>query len=268
MDTDLRTILETLGLTKVEVSVFSTIIELNNSSIGRIIKQTQLHRGTVYNTMQRLIQKGLVYTQIKEGQTIYYPNPQGFLSDLADEQQKTREKYSLIKEIKSRMNLSREMRDEEQVRILRGVTAYKNFFLDLLNTNRENEEVYKFIGNGGNVSDFTGLQYYRFSQELKMKLGVKCKVILNEAHMGHPDFAFVAGNIKWVEPDYNFGNKYVWTYDNKVVIVTWKNPIHIEIIEGKDTYKWYNSIFRAFWKNISVKHDEYLESNIWKKKAR
>ena len=271
MDTDLGFILEKLGLTKAEILVFSTLVQGGSSGIGNVIKKSQLHRGTVYNTLQRLIQKGLVYTSDNDGVKIYGPNQQGFLSDLADERARLMEKSTLMREVKKRIKLAKFSEGEldGQVKVLQGVPAFKNFFLNLFQNSRKTEETYSFLGNGGHVSNFTGLDYYKFSQELKRKLGVKCRVILNEGKREHPDFSFVTGNIKWVAPEYDFGKRYIWLYDNKVVTVDWgRNPIKIEVDEDKENFRWHNSVYKAFWKGVAFKRDEYLENNFWKKKSK
>ncbi|MEM4254469.1 MAG: hypothetical protein QXR48_03755 [Candidatus Woesearchaeota archaeon] len=66
--------------------------------------------------------------------------------------------------------------------------------------------------------------------------------------------------------EYNFVSTDAWLYDNKVVVVYWhEHPLRIEIIEDKSATQWYSTVFKAFWKNIALKHNEYLEQNVWKK---
>ena len=81
MDTDLGFILEKLGLTKAEILVFSTLVQGGSSGIGNVIKKSQLHRGTVYNTLQRLIQKGLVSYVIKSNKKYFSASEPDFLKE-------------------------------------------------------------------------------------------------------------------------------------------------------------------------------------------
>lgn len=269
MDTDLKFVLEKLGLTKAESSVFSSLIEKGDARIGKLVKETQLHRGTVYNTLQRLMHKGLVINQMNDQVMHYRPNPQGFLSDLADERKRLQEKEKWAEEVSKRTKLAKNLVPDKHGNYnLYGKTAFKNFFLDLLQTNSKKDEKYAFLGNGGDMGDVMGLDYYRLSQEQKMALKVKCDVVMNEKSKGHPKLKFTAGNIKWVPPGYDFGKQDVWMYDGKVVIVHWdENPIRVEVKEGDGETQWHNTVFKTFWKSLALRNEEYVEHNFWKKKA-
>jgi sugar-specific transcriptional regulator TrmB len=52
-------ILEKFGITPTEAKVYTSIFGLKNIPIGYIIKKTGLHRGTIYNSLNNLIRKGL-----------------------------------------------------------------------------------------------------------------------------------------------------------------------------------------------------------------
>ena len=271
MDTDLGFILEKLGLTKAEILVFSVLVQSGSSGIGDVIKKSQLHRGTVYNTLQRLIQKGLVYTSSADGSTIYGPNSQGFLSDLADEKQRLVEKNALIKVVRERVRLAKTTNStsKEYSTIIYGNNAAKNFFLNLLFNCRENDEKYKNFENVGVVSDAMGFQYYKSVQEKKVQLGVKCHIILNEEGRGDQEMDYILGNVKWMPLNHDFGKFGVYIYNDKVAKVNLgANPLRIEIFSDKSNLKWHSSIFKTFWKDIALKRDEYLEHNIWRQRRK
>ncbi|MBU2442745.1 MAG: helix-turn-helix domain-containing protein, partial [Nanoarchaeota archaeon] len=60
-------ILEDLGLSEAEAKVYLALLETGSTLAGPIIKKTGLHRGTTYQILQRLIEKGLVSYVIKAG---------------------------------------------------------------------------------------------------------------------------------------------------------------------------------------------------------
>lgn len=61
------TVLEDIGLSKSEVKVFVTILELGESKAGKIIEASNLQSSSVYNSINSLINKGFV-SYIKKGQ--------------------------------------------------------------------------------------------------------------------------------------------------------------------------------------------------------
>ncbi len=51
--------LESLGLSEAEARVYLALLETGSTLAGPIIKKTGLHRGTTYQILQRLKEKGL-----------------------------------------------------------------------------------------------------------------------------------------------------------------------------------------------------------------
>ena len=58
-------VLEELGLSPAEAKVYLTLVETGSTLAGPIIKKTGLHRGTTYQILQRLKEKGLVSAIVK-----------------------------------------------------------------------------------------------------------------------------------------------------------------------------------------------------------
>ena len=58
-------ILEKAGLTNNEIKVYLALLSLGSVSAGEIIKKSELHRAAVYDTLERLMDKGLVSYVIK-----------------------------------------------------------------------------------------------------------------------------------------------------------------------------------------------------------
>jgi sugar-specific transcriptional regulator TrmB len=269
MDSDVSKVLQELGLTRVESQIFVSLLSKGSCRVGDVIKMTSFHRGTVYNTLMRLIDKGLVSLAQVSNCTEYAANPQGFLSIIADERQNLDRREVAVQEIRKRMRMMELATDavESPVLLSYGKSAFKNFFLELFYRSRKNEEVYHYLGNGGTVHDRMGEGYYSFSQQKKVDLGVKCKVVLNEGVKVHPSIKFVAGNIKWVPHGYDFGAREMWKYNDSIVIVDWsKNPIQVQTINDPVEVQWHSNIISAFWKDIALKRDEYLEHNLWQRK--
>ena len=64
-------VLEGIGLSKNEISVFLKMLQLGESKAGSIISKVNLQSSAVYNAINSLITKGLV-SYIKKGQIKYY----------------------------------------------------------------------------------------------------------------------------------------------------------------------------------------------------
>jgi len=59
-------ILEGIGLTKGEVKVYLTLLKTGETTTGKIIDNSGLSSGKIYEILEKLIKKGLVAYIIKE----------------------------------------------------------------------------------------------------------------------------------------------------------------------------------------------------------
>ena len=256
---DIKELLKLFGLTDTETMVFSELNYLGVSSIGNLIKRTYLHRGTVYNTLQRLKERGLISINIKGNMLYYCPNPNGFLSLIEEERVNLEKKKEIVERIKECATYSRCLNKDNDLKVylLEGKSAFKGFFLDLVNNARKNDEAYLYLGNGGDMRDKLGGDYYVRSQKIKTLLESKCKVILNINKKTHPFSKEVRGTLKWLPEEYDFSTVDTWVYNGKVVIVDWKsNPLNTVVIENKNVANNYKMLWKNLWNQKAVKQEE------------
>ena len=118
------------------------------------------------------------------------------------------------------------------------------------------DEKYTCVCDGGEMRQVLGGPYYKYTQNLKVNMGVKCKVILNERTMKDPFSSEVRGSIKWLPNDYEFPVS-VWTYNEKTILLDWyKKPLSTIIMNNKNIYKTYLTQFKSLWKEKGVKYQE------------
>ena len=56
----MKSILEELGLTKNEIKIYLALLELGTTPAGILIKKVDMHRASVYDVIDQLINKGLI----------------------------------------------------------------------------------------------------------------------------------------------------------------------------------------------------------------
>ena len=260
-DKGLSELLRNFDLTNVEINILNKLCYLGPSQIGILIKKTGIHRGTVYNSLQRLTNKGFVSIVKNEKNINYAISPYAFLSKIHQEKNKFLEMKKKVKEIitylksikKIGINDENESCDYYEIY---DKSSFKNFFIDLLVSSKKSEEKYKFIGDGGEMRDVMGAEYYNYSQNLKKNMMVKCQVILNKVKKDHPFAQEVVGTLRWIQKENRFPVN-TWIYGNKVAIIDWsKEPIHIIILNNKNIAKNYEQYFKILWNNKAFKTSE------------
>ncbi|MBU1030421.1 MAG: hypothetical protein KKB65_04270, partial [Nanoarchaeota archaeon] len=117
--------LTSAGLTMTESKIYITLVDLGKAQAGVISRQTGIHRRSVYDALERLIEKGLV-SWIKENEKRFYvaedPNK---LLDIIDVQKKD------VQEIMPQLNvLFNEKKEKQETKFYRGVEGIKTIFED------------------------------------------------------------------------------------------------------------------------------------------
>ena len=73
-----------IGLTDNEANVYFSLLSLGNTSISRIAQNTEIKRTTVYNTMEALLEKGLVRLELTGLKNTYIPEDPSKLKQILD----------------------------------------------------------------------------------------------------------------------------------------------------------------------------------------
>ena len=223
-----------LGLTNTEAKIYVTLIDLGRAQAGIISRKSGIHRRSVYDALERLIEKGLV-SYIKENDKRFYvpTDPQRVLELL---KQTTTDVNSIMPALKAKYN---EAKQKQETLFYRGIEGIKTIFEDQLASGKD---VY-ILGAAKNANEL--LKYYlphftskRVSKKIKMHMiyaGPRTgkNVPMADVRFLPMEYANpVATNI----------------YDDKVAIILWTyEPVAI-LIKNKDIATAYKSYFDILWK--------------------
>lgn len=264
---DLKILLAKLGFTKGESTLIAKLCELGFADIKTLIKKCEMHKATVYDVINRLMQEGVICITVMNGKNYYSLNESAFFGRIIKERndlEKKKELAILVEKYKQEIEKVRRdfSQSENIINKTSGKRAFKGFFVDLLKTTRSNDENYFFIGDGGEMRDVMGAEYYRFSQELKKVLKIGSTIILNEIKKDHPFSKEVYGRIKWAPKDLRFPvNIFIYDNKSKVMIVDWSNGIpKLVQINSKNIALTHLKFFKYLWTNRALKLYERLST--------
>jgi len=135
--------LEELGLSPNEAKIYEGLLHLGLASVPDISAKIGVHKRNVYDTIPRLLQKGLIY-QIAGRESLYAAVAPGKLSDLVWE--KEDKLKSILPALEKQF---KKTATNEAVYIYKGIEGFKNYLRDILEVG---EDVY-FIGAKGGWFD-------------------------------------------------------------------------------------------------------------------
>ena len=129
-------IFQDLGLAQNEARIYETLLREGESSVGRIATESKVHRRNVYDSLNRLIEKGLVFEIIQHRENHYQAVDPNKLSDVLQEKQQQLNK--VMPDLKALYGGKPHLED---VYIYRGTEGWKNYMQDIL---RIGKDVYCF----------------------------------------------------------------------------------------------------------------------------
>ena len=227
---------EELGLTKVESEVYFAILELGSCLAGQITTKTGIHRRTVYDVIERLIQKGLVNYIITNNRKYFEAvNPER-LNEMIEEK-----KEALNSEMPVLKQMFEFSRDKKETVFYKGKQAMKGVFNDQIGVGKE------ILIFGASTNADGGLKYYfpHVNKE-RVKKKIKVKIIFDEHARGKVKIPL--SEIRYLPKEYG-SPAATNIYGDKVAIILWSDhPIGI-LIKNADIAESYKRFFELMWKS-------------------
>ena len=116
-----------LGLAQNEAKIYETLLIEGESSVGDIAKKSKVHRRNVYDSLNRLIEKGLVFEIIQHRENRYQAVNPDKLMEIVQEKENM-----LSRVMPDLQKLYKNSPHQDEVYIYRGPEGWKNYMRDML----------------------------------------------------------------------------------------------------------------------------------------
>lgn len=224
-----------VGLTATEAKIYLMLLDISRAQAGVLSRKTGIHRRSVYDALDRLIEKGLVAYMVENGLRFYMPEDPKHLQDLIDE--KRDEIYSVLPELQAKYSYDK---GKQETLFFRGKQGIKTVFEDQI---RSGKDIYVMGASK------TAREIIRFYLPHYTKKRVAAKVNLHLLYYGKrsADDKVPFSKIRYLPKKYD---SLVSTniYDNKCVIIIWlpHDPVAI-LIKQPDVAIAFKGYFDMLW---------------------
>jgi sugar-specific transcriptional regulator TrmB len=131
-------ILQDLGFSLNESKIYEALLEIGECSISEIANRTGIHRRSIYDTLNRLTQKGVVSPIIGTKESKFAPvDPAKFLEIIEEKRIKLQEA------LPDMQNLYEQKKIDEGAYTYKGIEGFKNVLRDVI---KIRQNVYVFAG--------------------------------------------------------------------------------------------------------------------------
>ena len=230
----MKEVLRNIGFDEKETEIYLALLKQGKSTVNNILKHTQIERRTIYDVLERLIQKGKV-SFYEENNTKTYSaiSPEIILEDL----QQRQNEFKRILPSLSKVQFNPK---EATVEVLKGVKGLRTIFLDVIKREKEH---YVF----GDISPLVYEERYaiptkQFLEALKEKKLTE-KVIYKEkdkiTKIPKSDYRSVKKDLVFPTP--------TMLYDDVVTQYIFTDPLTVIKITSKEFFETHKKYFDYFW---------------------
>lgn len=231
---EIRTVLGDVGLSEGEIKVYLALLKLGSVQASKIKEETNLHRTTIYDFIEKLLNKGLINYVIRNNVKYYSATHPNKLLDFVMEKEEN------VREILPSLTRLAEIKKEEiKVEVYKGAEGFKVVLNDIIRTGRD------MVGFGIDETKFRDRFPILMEQHFKKEklAGIKERLLTSE------DARFVFGTetakYRYIPGEF-FNPTPTAVYGNKVVILVWA-PLTIVMIENSELADSYRKYFEMLW---------------------
>ena len=239
--------LEALGLTKTEARIYIALIDFGSLQAGMISRKTGIHRRSVYDALERLIEKGLVSLMKENEKRYYHAESPERLKDIVEIQRGIVD--SVLPELAAKFG---EAKSKQETKFYRGVEGVKSIFDDQI-------EIGKPVYIIGASYDATKILKYFMAHYTSRRVKKHVKLSLIYAG-GKRQFRVPYASIAYLPESYASPVS-TNIYGDKVAILIWgEDPVAI-LIKNKSVAETYKKYFDLLWRIAKKeKHSSLKES--------
>lgn len=154
-------VLQELGLAKNEARIYETLLREGECGVSTISTKSEINRRNVYDSINRLVEKGLIYEIRSANENSYRAVDPQKLNEILSEKQKK------LDDVLAEMDtLYKGKPYKEEVFIYRGIEGWKNYLRDIV---RIGEDIYTIGGTGAWIDPKLASFMDRFLEDIKKK---------------------------------------------------------------------------------------------------
>ena len=237
-------ILQKIGLTKNEIKVYLTLLEIGSTSAGPLIKQLGMHRALVYEVLDLLINKGVVSYVLAANRKIFQPqDPQRLLEYISTKKEELSNQENELKAILPALQAKKSLANQEQEgTIYKGKKGLKTIIEDMLLLKKP----WYVFGATGQFKELFG-HYFTNVHKRRASLRIPLFIIFSEAirHQKRED-DLLKVNIRYL-PEKYLTPATTYIYGENVAIIIWGTDPMAFVIHGKSVADSYRAFFDILW---------------------
>lgn len=232
-----RGILNQIGLSGNEAEVYLIVLKLNEALASKIARQSKISRPHIYDTLNKLAEKGLITYVIKSNKKYFKAvDPNKLLDYLTEKEQNLK---TILPELQE---LYKPLKETLKIEVYEGAEGLKSILNDIVKTGKEIAAFGASDRIRSYLPDFIVERYLKEREKKK----IKARQLFTE---GTKVLKTKISTFKPLPKEFSSPTTTV-IYGNKVAIFIWIRFPTVILIENKDLAESYKKHFKLMWKSV------------------
>jgi len=237
-------ILENSGLTTNEALIYLSLLNLKKAKASQIISEAKISSGKIYETLNKLIDKGLVKEVIENGVKVFIVNdPITLLSYMKEQERTLIEKEKKLEEALPELKeLMKKTKIKETVSLVKGFRGISTIVYQALEQGND----IKIMG----VRSSKSVKFNNFWKKWHKKrvlLKKDCKILFSDYGTKYWDF-FKKLKYTQVKEILSFSPSAILLIDENVFLFSYNEEFICIHIIAKDIASSFDAMFKGLWK--------------------
>lgn len=241
--------LEDLGLSKAEITIYLALLRIGATTTGEIGKETDLRKSTIYESLHRLIEKGLVSYVIQKKVKFFQATEPERLQDVVSEKKKRladteQELKALAQEIHATHDITKPV---AEAHVFAGPEGFKTMRQDVLKHSKGELLLLGAISREDKVMPY----FYNQWDKERIKKHIHFRILHKHGTSDKPLPLTELTERRYLPADIQ-NPVVINIYGDRVVSLIWKGkyPLCFMLI-NKDIADAYKKYFEVLWKSSS-----------------
>jgi len=233
-----------VGMTKNETEVYLCLLQSDEALAGEISKKTKISRTYIYDTIEKLMQKGLVSYVVRNGKRYYKAaSPNKVIDYLKDREAKV----NLI--LPQLLALHKPLTKKPIVEVYDGAEGMKNIYTIMF---RLKPKEWQLLGSSGKAEEVVGHDFLDIMESRRAKLKIRFKCLMNPTEQarnrGKELSKFPLTEIRYLTQEY-VSPVSIYLFEDYISLMLWmkEKPLAI-LIKDKDITNSFKEHFNLLWK--------------------
>lgn len=240
-------VFEKLGLSKNEAKIYETLLTHGEVGVGVISEKSGVHRRNVYDSLNRLMEKGLVIEIVESSENKYQASePKKLSEDLAD-------KFEMLDKVMPELDkLYFSTPSEYRVHTYKGAEGWKQYMKDII---KVGEDFYSIAAEGAWLDERVKSFFPGFLEQVKRKK-IKMHHLFDHdvKEIKHPILKVVGGDYRFIPKKFDtssgidiFGDRVNIMHRQDLGQVGNPEEIMFTVIVNKNLADSFRTWFKFMW---------------------